>query len=320
MDFLKKYLAEDLSRVRSHMDRIFTVDGELMATVADHVRDSGGKLLRPSMVCLFARAHSHDPADDRHTRLGASIELFHVATLLHDDVIDNATERRGRPAVNAKWGNDVAILFADYLYASSFDLALSTLSPEVMRILTKTTQRMTEGEMYQIQKRGDWLVVEDYLKIIRSKTAYLFAACSGLGTLIAGASPEQVARMTDFGFAFGMAFQITDDTLDYEAQEDRWGKRVGADVQEGKQTLPLLYTLSRASDTDRAELIHTLGNGRDFETIHHHVRKYGGIEFSLERAAEFTKEATDVLDELDPASDAVIHLRAMTEGVLVRQF
>jgi len=318
VEFDKEYLKPDLALVQKHLDAVFQVEGQLMQEVADYVRASRGKMLRPAVVCLVSRALGYNGEGAHHAKLGAAVELFHVATLLHDDVIDNAPLRRGRATVNEKWGNDVAILFADYLYASSFDFALSVFRPEIVQVLTKTTQKMTEGEMYQIEKRGDWLTVPDYYSIIRAKTAFLFSACAGLGAMIAGKPTEEAQKWFEFGINFGMAFQITDDALDYEAQGDEWGKRVGSDLKEGKQTLPLLHTLQQATEHDRAELVRLLGNGRDFEAVHHYVRQYGGIDYCLERAGEFTRAAMDVLESI-PENEAVSVLKRITDGVLVRQ-
>ncbi len=318
MEGYKEFLSQDLAMVRRHLDKVFQVEGSLMGEVAGFVSESRGKMLRPAMVALVARAYGYDPTAGKQALLGAAVELFHVATLLHDDVIDEAPLRRGRDTVNARWGNDVAILFADYLYASSFDYALESLQPEVVKVLSKTTQKMTEGEMFQIEKRGDWLSVEDYFSIIRMKTAHLFSACAGLGAMVAAAPPDQVQKMFEFGLHFGMAFQITDDALDYEAQEDNWGKRVGADLKEGKQTLPLLHTIQQADDTDRKALLEVLANGRDFTTVHGYVKKYQGVDYSLEKAAEFTKSALDILENM-PESDSSAVLKQITDGVLVRQ-
>jgi octaprenyl-diphosphate synthase len=312
-------LKNDLARVKEHLDTIFDVEGKLMQEVADYVRGLRGKMLRPAIVCLSARGFGYDGEEDLHTRLGAAVELFHVATLLHDDVIDKAPLRRGNPTVNARWGDDVAILFADYLYASCFDLALSALNPEIVQVLTRTTQQMTEGEMFQIEKRGDWLLVEDYLSIIRSKTAYLFSACSGLGAILADADPDMTRHMFEFGLNFGMAFQITDDALDYEAQGGKWGKRVGADLAEGKQTLPLLHTLQQASPEDRKTLETVLSNGRSFEVVHSFVKRYRGIEYSLERAAEFTRASLGALDQVEE-NEPLAELRKLAETALQRQY
>jgi len=321
VDALYDYLASDFERLGQMLDSAFHVEGTLMQEVADYVGARRGKMLRPALVCLSARAHGLDAgATDHHIALGAAIELFHVATLLHDDVIDKATTRRGRPTVNAKWGDDTAILFADYLYATSFDFALSTLNADTLRVLTDTTRVMTEGEFLQIERRGDWLTVEDYSTIIRRKTAYLFAAAASLGAVIAGADRETVRRMTDFGVEFGLAFQITDDTLDYEAQNAQWGKRVGADLAEGKQTLPLLHTLAVANAEDRAALVHELSNARSFDVVHRYVAKYDAISKSLDVATEHGRRATELLAGYPEGNRAAALMRALAESVVVRQY
>lgn len=321
MEALYNYLSSDLERVGQMLDSAFHVEGTLMQEVADYVGARRGKMLRPAMVCLSARAHGLDPAaTDHHIALGASIELFHVATLLHDDVIDKADTRRGRPTVNAKWSDEAAILFADYLYATSFDFALSTLKADTLRVLTETTRVMTEGEFLQIERRGDWLTVDDYTTIIRRKTAYLFAAAASLGAVVAGAGPDAVRRMTDFGVEFGLAFQITDDTLDYEAQNAQWGKRVGADLAEGKQTLPLLRTLAVANAEDREALVRELSNGRDFATVQRYVAKYDAISFSLDTAAEHSRRAAELLAAYGEDNRPAGLMRELAESVVVRQF
>jgi octaprenyl-diphosphate synthase len=315
------FLAADLDAVRSRLADAYQVQGDLMQEVADYVGGKTGKLLRPVVVLLSAHAHNIDAAaSDHHVRLAAAIELLHTATLLHDDVIDRSSLRRGRATVNAKWGDDVAILFADYLYATSFDLALSTLSASALRLLSQTTQRMTEGEFLQIERRGQWLGVEDYFSIIRGKTGVLFSAAAGLGALIAGADDKSVERMARFGIDFGLAFQITDDTLDYEAQMDRWGKRVGADLAEGKQTLPLLRTLELATADDRAALEAVLNDGRDFPTVQRFVHKYDAITYSHQVARDHIAAAMDHLSAVRPTNQAIEHLKLVTEQVVSRQF
>lgn len=315
------FLAVDLEQVRQRLSDAFQVQGDLMQEVADYVGGKTGKLLRPVVVLLSAHAHGFDTAaSDHHVRLAAAIELLHTATLLHDDVIDRSALRRGRATVNAKWGDDVAILFADYLYATSFDLALSTLSTSALRLLSQTTQRMTEGEFLQIERRGQWLPVEDYFSIIRGKTGVLFSAAAGLGALIAGADHKAVERMARFGIDFGLAFQITDDTLDYEAQMDRWGKRVGADLAEGKQTLPLLRTLELASEEDRKALEAVLSDGRDFAIVQQYVRKYDAISYSHDVARGHIRSALDLLSAAGSGNRAIEHLKVVTEQVVSRQY
>lgn len=321
MEALPEFLKSDLVLVRQHLDSVFRVEGKLMSEVAEYVSASRGKMIRPRMVSLAARALGYDGGpngENHHTRLGAALELFHVATLLHDDVIDNATLRRGRPTVNARWGADVAILFADYLYASSFDLALAVFRPDVVQVLSRTTQRMTEGEMFAIEKRKGWITVDEYLEIIRSKTGMLYSACAGLGAMVATSDKKAIARFFDFGLNYGMAFQITDDALDYEATGMEWGKEVGADLKEGKQTLPILHALAQASEPDHRWFMLEWQNGREFEPIHNFVKRYNGIDHSLERAGEYSRTALEQLEGLAD-NEALSCLRRLADGVLVRQ-
>lgn len=318
MDFLYEAISEDFERLEEVLADAFRVEGDLMGEVADYVAAGRGKRLRPAVVCLAARACGYDPAGDHHILLGAAVELFHVATLLHDDVIDRAPLRRGRQTVNARWGDDVAILFADFLYATSFDLALSTLEPATVRMLSRATQQMTQGEFLQVERRGQWLSEADYMEIITKKTAVLFSAAASLGALVGGAPPEAVLRFGQYGLDFGLAFQITDDTLDYEAQTDRWGKRVGSDLAEGKQTLPLLRTLAVASEEDRRALVRVLENGRDFATVHSYVARYGGISHSLDRAGDHCRRALGALDDVGFDNESMSLLRQIADRVLVR--
>jgi len=318
VESIHSYLGEDLDEVGTLLDSVYRVEGRLMQEVADYVCRSRGKMLRPTVTCLSARLfgeEGHEPIN--RFRVAAAAELIHTATLLHDDVIDKAPLRRGRPTVNARWGDDVAILMADYLYATAYDLLLSTLRPEAIRIFAKVTQEMTFGEMLQIETRDEWLRVDDYLKIIRNKTACLFSACTGLGALVGGGRPEPVKKVADFGLDFGMAFQLIDDALDYSAQGEKWGKRVGSDVAEGKQTLPLLHTLREATGEDREALLTCLNNGRDFATVHQFVDKYRGVEITCDRAREYIQSALSRLEGL-PESESLDLLRTIARNVITR--
>lgn len=305
--------------VNSQIEESLRVEGRLMGEVAAYIRQGQGKLMRPALACLAARAllTSHNRED--RIRVATAVELIHTATLLHDDVIDKSQLRRGRQTVNAMWGDDVAILMADYLFATAFDLTLSTLQPEALRIITQATQDMTIGEMYQIETRDRWLTVEDYLRIISAKTARLFGACAGLGALVAGGSSAHVRDFAEFGIQFGLAFQLTDDALDYVAQGERWGKRIGADLAEGKQTLPLLHTLQEASPEDHRLLSACLGNGRDFDTVNRYVAKYGGVEAARSQARDHASRAISHLESA-PDSEALGLMRALADYIAEREY
>lgn len=320
LESLTTYLANDLDGVAALLGSVYRVEGKLMQEVADYVRHSRGKMLRPTVVCLAARLAGDATASaENRYRVGAAAELIHTATLLQDDVIDKAPLRRGRSTVNAQWGDDVAILMGDYLYATAYDLLLSTLRPEAIRIFAKVTQDMTFGEMLQIETRAGWLTVDDYLKIIRNKTACLFSACTGLGALVGNGSTDCVKKMADFGMDFGMAFQLIDDALDYSAQGEKWGKRVGSDVAEGKQTLPLLHTLKTASPEDRASLLACLNNGREFTVVNRFVGKYQGVEITRDLARDYIDKALGHLDGFED-SEPLAFLRQIARNVVTRDY
>ncbi|MFH0793058.1 MAG: polyprenyl synthetase family protein [bacterium] len=317
MNFLNDFVADDLVRVDQEIHHALNSDNMLIQEVGAYLELSKGKKLRPILALLAAKAFGYNGGGQ--FKIAASLELVHIATLLHDDVIDKAQSRRGKPSVNAKWGDDVAILMADYLYASAFDLALETLNPTVLSVICKVTARMCEGELFQIQKRREHLTEADYLQIIRSKTAYLFSACSGLGGVLAGAPKEQVESLTSFGLNFGMAFQITDDTLDYVANDSRWGKDLGTDVAGGKETLPLIYTRSKASPEDLAELDHILNNGRELGSILQHINKYRGLDYCRQVAHSFAAEAQSALAALE-SNESIRLMRRMCDFVVERAY
>ncbi len=314
---ISEYLADDLRKVDEHINSILESDTALVREVGQYVRSTQGKRLRPILAILASRAFGYKGED--HTKVAAALELVHSATLLHDDVIDKAPLRRGKPTVNARWGDDVAILIADYLFSHAFNFALNTsMSPRVLSLICQVTARMCEGEMFQIEKRDEMLTREDYLRIVRGKTAYLFSACTALGTLLAQAPDQEAMLMASYGLNFGIAFQITDDTMDMVAADSEIGKPAWADIRNGKQTLPLIYTWEVAEPSDREDLVHCWRNGRDPETILNYIRKYRGIEFALEQARRYAESAREQLADL-PSNPAISMLRDLTAYVVARR-
>lgn len=281
-------LAEEIGEVNRLLRESLDSESDLIREVGEFVAFTGGKKLRPLLLLLSARAMA--PERPPPVEVAAAVELIHVATLIHDDVIDKATMRRGKPSVNAKWGDDVAILMADYLYASAFELALQHLDPKPLRIICEVTRRMCEGEMFQIEKRGRWLTPEDYLHVITRKTAYLFSASAAMGALAGGLPPEAVAQASAFGLDFGLAFQVTDDTLDFTADPETWGKSIGIDLASGRQTLPIILALRHASEADRQKLEIALENGRDLAQVKMFLDRYDAIPRSLEVAQNYCSQ------------------------------
>jgi octaprenyl-diphosphate synthase len=265
---------------------------------------------------LAAKACGYEGGD--HTKVAAALEMIHTATLLHDDVIDKAPLRRGMPTVNAKWGDDVAILIADYLYSHAFKLAMQVLSPAVLSMVCDVAAKMCEGEMFQIEKRNAWLTRDDYLRIVRNKTAFLFSACTGLASVLAKSREHETANFSQFGLNFGIAFQITDDTLDLVAQDADLGKQHGTDVRNGKQTLPIIHTFESASEADRQTFSSHWNNGRELGPIMSLVRKYGGVETALGEARRFAETAKEHLEFLKP-SKAAEFCRQLSDYVVQRE-
>jgi len=316
---ISRFLAPELRAIEQILHEVIHADSPLIRAVGEYICLSTGKKLRPILTLLTARAFGAPAA--LPVQVAAAIEAIHVATLLHDDVIDGARLRRGKPTVNARWGDDVAILMADYLYAAAFELALHHLDPEPLRLICQVTRQMCEGEVFQIEHRDQYPSVDDYLRLISCKTAYLFSACGALGGLSAGLSGEALAGVSAFGLNFGLAFQITDDTLDYLAADNHWGKACGMDLAAGKQTLPLILALRDAAPEDRRQLEAVLGDGRDLQVIRAVLERYGCFDRSIETARGYAREALSQVQRLlvrDPA--AYDYLRLLPDYVVQRRY
>jgi len=287
---------EELIAVEETLHGIFENTRGLIHEAGEYVLEGRGKSLRPRLVFLSARANAPDIAivkDAPVLRMAACVELLHTASLLHDDVVDNASLRRGRPSVNAQFGADVSILLADYLFSKSFELVISCASTEALGLLCETTRKMSASELRQIELRSEMPTEEDYLGIIESKTASLFATCAELGALISAAPDAQRRALAEFGCNLGMVFQIADDALDYTAADPQWGKSVGGDLAQGKPTLPLIHTFEAATSIDRANLQRYLRNGCELSDILPLIEKYQGLEYARATAQRYAADAME---------------------------
>ncbi len=270
----------------------------LIRAINEHGVGAGGKRLRPVLLLLAARMAGY--CGPRAVRMACVVELLHAATLIHDDVVDKALLRRGRPSVNARWGPDAAVLYGDHLYARSFALMLEDGDRRVLETLAAATVSMTEAEVFQLElKRGGATTEADYLKIVTQKTAQFMSACCRIGALLAGNETARVEDLARFGLNLGIAFQIRDDTLDYIADEARLGKAIGADLREGKRTLPLIVTLQRAAGTELQRVHALLKAGHpgtaELEEIRHLVVRHRGVEYAQERARGYARAASGSL-------------------------
>ena len=312
-------IAEDLTHIETAIDINTICSADAITTISKHLQKGGGKRLRPALLLLASGACGK--RNKASIRLGAVVEIIHTATLVHDDVIDGATVRRGRPSTNQQWGNQTSVLAGDWLYMQAFKLALQERNFYVLDLLIDLTQMMVEGELMQKEWVGRIDVSEDeHSQLIRRKTACLFSACTRLGSVVSnGNNFEQ--ELADYGWNLGMAFQLIDDVLDFTANATVLGKPIGGDLREGKITLPLILTLQRC-DKEERRLVRTVlqdGNYKTvpFNVIRNLVDKYDGINDTQFRAMEYTKCAVAQLASL-PESDYKRALHAVVEWVVHR--
>lgn len=312
---------EELARVEREFARHLESRVELIPEMGRYVQMSGGKRVRPAVLLMAARLCGY--TGDRAVLNAAVVEFIHTATLVHDDIIDDAETRRGRLAVHSRWGSDVTVLLGDYLYIRSMAMALTQDTLEVVRLLCDVTLRMIEGELYQLTKTGDAGITEDeHFEIIRRKTAHLFSGCAEIGALLGVCTPEQRAALRDYGFNLGVAFQIVDDVLDFTADERRLGKPIGGDLREGKVTLPVILLLQRTGPEVAALIQDVVATGQvtpdAWRTIKEELNRHGAVEAAFERAVAYAERAKQHLAGAFEPSAERDGLLALTDYVLSR--
>ncbi len=254
-------IRSEMELVEAELRRQASSNDQIIDRLGEYVRSSGGKRVRPALLILANYACGGIGSADNVIRMATVMEMLHTATLVHDDIIDNATTRRGRESFNQRYGNQLAVLMGDWLYMSAFETSLQERSLQILDILTRLTRKMTEGELIQLTVIGDTEITEDaYFDILRRKTAYLFSGCCEIGAILAGSDSETQAAMRGYGMDLGVAFQLADDLLDFTSDEESLGKASGADLVEGKLTLPLIM-LCRDHPELKAELKRTIDDG-----------------------------------------------------------
>jgi octaprenyl-diphosphate synthase len=288
-------------------------DVPMVENVGHYIVDAGGKRLRPLLALLVGAALGG--CSERHVTFAAVIEFIHTATLLHDDVVDISTLRRGRPTANAEFGNAPSVLVGDFLYTRAFQLMVQLADMDILRHMADTTNTIAEGEVLQLVRAGNPDASEsDYLEVITRKTAVLFAAaCYGAATL-SGRPEDERAALAHFGLNLGIAFQMIDDVLDYDGDPQAMGKNVGDDLTEGKITLPLIHTIATGSDGERALVRAAIRskNADALADILAAVQRCGGCEYTRERARHYQRLAVEALSAL-PHSEAKTALEAITD-------
>jgi len=293
-------IQDDLERVEKKLSAESVASVDAVTAIGQYLQSAGGKRLRPALLLLSSKLVGE--SGNTAIQLGAVVEMIHAATLVHDDVIDAAQTRRGRPSTNVKWGNHTCVLAGDWLYMQAFQIALRERNFQFLDLLIGLTQMMVEGELLQLEHIGHIDISEaDCMELVDRKTACLFSVCARLGALASNADPQTQEKLGEYAWNLGMAFQLVDDVLDFTAREKTLGKPVGGDLREGKVTLPLVYALECATPAER-HLVETILRQRTYDEVPFArilslLEKYRGIERVRERAQTFTDKARQIINE-----------------------
>jgi octaprenyl-diphosphate synthase len=306
-------IGEDLINVELQFRKDLESDVPLIRKVGEYVLSSGGKRVRPALLLLAARLCGYQ--GDKAVPLASVVEFIHTATLLHDDVVDSASLRRGLASANTLWGNEASVLVGDFLFSKSFSLMVAVGSLDILRVLSDATTVIAEGEVMQLLCTGEIdLTEERYLDVVRSKTAILMSAACEAGAILGGATSDRQKALSAFGMSLGIAFQLMDDTLDYIATEEDFGKSIGHDLEEGKITLPLIHTLRHCTEYERT-LIETVVEKDEmtldeFRMVSGLVKQYGGIIYTVDAARGYIDDCRLHLEkfETSPVSEALCSL------------
>lgn len=300
IDEVYSLIGDDLNAVEEYFKKELKSKVSLITKIGEYILLSGGKRLRPSLLILSARLCNYQ--GNRHIPLGSIIEFIHTATLLHDDVVDNARLRRGRPSANSVWGNGASVLVGDFLFSKSFYLMVEDSDMRILKLMSDTTTHIAEGEVLQLLKCSDINTTEEeYISVVINKTASLISAACEIGAILGKVSKEKEAALAEFGLNLGIAFQLMDDCFDYIARKEELGKDTGNDLKEGKVTLPLIHTLRECSNPNEKDIITKAIEGDSPSSDHLEeviclVNKYGGVEYTMKQARDYVERAKAYLD------------------------
>jgi octaprenyl-diphosphate synthase len=307
-DLKKKILSEnenDLKKIEAELSENLKPYLDLVSDVARHILFAGGKRLRPLLLVLCAKLCGYN--DEYAKTVSTALEYLHAATLLHDDIVDDAVLRRGKKVAHSVYGNAITVLVGDFLLARALAICADSGKIRVIHIISNLTENMSTGEVHQLMRKGDVSLTEDeYLEVIRRKTAVLFQAACTISAVISDAPKEKEKALSDFGYNLGIAFQMVDDLFDYLMDTADLGKQVGADLREGKLTLPVIYTLKQANPADREQMVEIIGNNdfsvEEFQILIALMKKYGGIAYTQKKAAARVDKAKEALSVFEPST------------------
>jgi len=298
MEQILKLIEGDLKKLEVSIDQLVSTKVGFIKEIVNYIVKSGGKRIRPILVMLSSKLCEY--TGEKHITYSAIIEFIHTSTLLHDDVVDNAQTRRGASTANTIWGNEASVLVGDFLYTKSFELMAEGDNFEIIKTMAHTTKQLSEGEILELLKTSDINTTEeDYFEIIRNKTAVLFSVACEIGAILGNVNEEKRLSLKEYGHNLGMAFQLTDDMLDYNSYDEVLGKKVGTDLKEGKITLPLISAVNLSTEKEKALVRKVVEKQsitlRDFERVSAIIKKYDGIRYTSDKAMDYTSAAKDCL-------------------------
>lgn len=301
VDSLLDLVREDMDSVEKMLISSASSEVDILEEICHHILNSGGKRLRPLMLLLTAKSCGY--TGNKHISLACVIEYIHTATLLHDDVIDQAEVRRGNSSANKLWGNQSTILAGDFFFSKAFSIAIETGDQKALKLIATTAKLIAEGEIFQVSKTDDLLISEeDYLYIVKNKTAILLAAAARIGGILEKVPEKTEKALEDYGLNIGIAFQIMDDVMDYYSNENDFGKTIGKDFQEGSITLPFIAALKKSSPEDKSKLIKTMQNknrdSQELNNVINIINKYQGNSYAINIAKNYTKKAINALENI----------------------
>jgi len=313
-------LRDDLAAIEREFGRDTVSNVPAITEIGEYLRGGGGKRIRPALLLLSSKLFNYEGRGA--VRLGAVVEIIHTATLVHDDIIDEAQTRRGRPAANTQWGNSKCVLAGDWLYMQAFKIAVQERNFRILDTLIELTQQMVEGELLQMEKLGKLISLEEHFDLIFRKTACLFSVCMRLGGIIGGATAEQEERLGRYGRDLGMAFQLVDDVLDLTASESVLGKPVASDLREGKVTMAVIHALERCTPAEKSKIERVLAdrafNGVSHDDILDILTRYGSVEAANSCAAQYAESACKAICQF-PDSEIKRALLWAPEFVVARE-
>jgi octaprenyl-diphosphate synthase len=319
-DFLT-LVDKDLQKLELSIDKLITTKISFIKEIVNYIIKSGGKRVRPVLVTLSSKLCGY--RGEKHIPFAAIIEFIHTATLLHDDVVDNAKTRRGFSTVNTVWGNEPSVLVGDFLYSKSFELMSHEGNPEILKTISRATTSLSEGEILEIIKTADIETTEEeYYEVIGNKTAVLFSAACEIGAILGKVATTQRKALKNFGYKLGIAFQLRDDILDYTSYDEVLGKRVGTDLKEGKVTLPLIHALQFASEKEKSFIAKILKkqviSQKDFDRVSRLIEEHDGILYTSSATEKYLQDAKKHLNVF-PSSRYKEALLSLADYMLKRE-